>query len=396
MNVQESPEQIAFRERIRRWIAEKVPPRLKGLRQGIVQGPGLGEDEMKPLVDALAAEGWLAPDIPKEYGGAGFDFMQSVTFREECSRAGLPARYVFGLEMLAPVLLKFGSEAQKKRFLLPTVKSEIKWAQGYSEPGAGSDLANLQFRADITEDGFLLNGQKIWTSRAHHSDWTFMLVRTDPKSKKKQEGISFLLVDLKTPGITIRPITTIDGFTHFCEVFFENVPVPKDQLVGELHKGWMVAKALLGHERFGHPTADPFIMFRALENVKKSAQDIRMGSGTVWDDARIKRRVVQLEMDAHALQATRARFLTRIEKGESPGPESMIFKLFGAELMQRIVELHQEVLGPEGVNWGPEPFGTERGEVSVHAVNIRAATLRGGTSEVHRNIVAERILGLPG
>ena len=294
------------------------------------------------------------------------------------------------------MLLKFGTEAQKKRFLLPTVKSEIKWAQGYSEPGAGSDLANLQFRADITDDGFLLNGQKIWTSRAHHSDWTFMLVRTDPKSKKKQEGISFLLVNLKTPGITIRPITTIDGFTHFCEVFFENVPVPKDQLVGELHKGWTVAKALLGHERFGHPTADPFIMFRAIENVKNSAQETRVGDGSVWDDPRIKRRVVQLEMDAHALQATRARFLTRIQEGEAPGPESMIFKLFGAELMQRIVELHQEVLGPEGVNWGPEPFGTEHGEVSVHSVNIRAATMRGGTSEVHRNIVAERILGLPG
>jgi hypothetical protein len=223
-----------------------------------------------------------------------------------------------------------------------------------------------------------------------------MLVRTDPKPRKKQEGISFLLVNLKTAGITIRPITTIDGFTHFCEVFFENVPVPKDQLVGELHKGWTVAKALLGHERFGHPTADPFIMFRAIENVKNSAQDTRVGGGTVWDDARIKRRVVQLEMDAHALQATRARFLTRIQKGESPGPESMIFKLFGAELMQRIVELHQEVLGPEGLSWGPEPFGREHGEVSVHSANIRAATIRGGTSEVHRNIVAERILGLPG
>jgi alkylation response protein AidB-like acyl-CoA dehydrogenase len=396
MNLQDTPEQSAFRQKVRRWIAEKVPPHLKGLRQGIVQGPGLGEEELKPLVDALAAEGWLAPDIPKEYGGAGFDFMQSVIFREECSRAGLPARYVFGLEMLAPVLLKFGTEAQKRRFLLPTVKSEIKWAQGYSEPNAGSDLANLQLRAELTDEGFVLNGQKIWTSRAHHSDWTFMLVRTDPQAKKKQQGISFLLVDLKSPGITIRPITTIDGFSHFCEVFFENVKVPRDQLVGDLNQGWTVAKALLGHERFGHPTADPFVMYRAIDNVRKAAQGTPSGNGTVWDDPRIKRRVVQLEMDAHALEATRARYLTRIQKGESPGPESMIFKLFGAELMQRIVELHQEVLGPEGLAWGPEPFGVEHGEVAVHSANIRAATIRGGTSEVHRNIVAERILGLPG
>jgi alkylation response protein AidB-like acyl-CoA dehydrogenase len=350
---------------------------------------------MAPVVEALAEKGWLAPDMPKEWGGAGFTFMQSIIFREECSRAGLPPRYVFGLEMLAPVLLKFGTEAQKRRFLLPTVKGEIQWAQGYSEPGAGSDLAALQLRADLAEDGFLLNGQKIWTSQAHHAHWTFMLVRTDPKAPKKQDGISFLLAKLDSPGITIRPITTIDGFNHFCEVFFENVRVPKDQLVGELHKGWTVAKALLGHERFGHPTANPFIMFRAIENVKEAARRARVGGAALWDNTHMRRRVAQLEMDAEGLRLTRARYLSKVGEGEQPGPESMIFKLFGAELIQRIVELHQEVLGPEGVSWGPEPFGREAGEVAIHAANIRAATLRGGTSEVHRNIVAEQILGLP-
>ena len=395
MELKESEALGTFRADVRKWIDESVPPHLKGLRQGIAQGPGLAEEEMAPLVRALAAKGWLAPDIPKEWGGAGFDFMQSVIFREECSRAGLPPRYVFGLEMLAPVLQKFGTEEQKKRFLLPTVRGEIKWAQGYSEPGAGSDLASLGLRADVTDEGFVLNGQKIWTSQAHHADWTFMLARTDPKATKKQDGISFLLAKLDSPGITVRPITTIDGFSHFCEVFFENARVPRDQLVGQLHKGWTVAKALLGHERFGHPTANAFIMFRAIENVKASARKVKVGSATLWDDRNLRRRVATLEMDAEVLQATRARFLSMVHDGEPPGPESMIFKLFGAELIQCIVELHQEVLGPEGVTWGPEPFGLEVGEVAIHAANIRAATIRGGTSEVHRNIVADRILGLP-
>ena len=395
MNLKETPEQSAFREKVRRWIAQKVPPHLKGRRQGIVQGPGLSKEEMAPLVQALAEEGWLAPDMPVEFGGAGFTFMQSVIFREECSRAGMPSRYVFGLEMLAPVLLRFGTEEQKRRFLAPTIRGEINWSQGYSEPGSGSDLASLSLRAEITGDGFLLNGQKIWTSQAHHADWVFLLARTDPKPKKKQEGISFLLAKLDSPGITVRPITTIDGFTHFCEVFFENVRVPGDQLVGELHKGWTVAKALLGHERFGHPTADPFIMFRAIENLKNAARRAPAGAGTVWESPALRRRVAELEMDAESLRATRARYLSKIQQGESPGAEAMIFKLFGAELMQRIVELHYEVVGPEAVVWGPEPFDVEQGEVSIHSANIRAATMRGGTSEVHRNIVADRILGLP-
>ncbi|MCH8881994.1 MAG: acyl-CoA dehydrogenase family protein [SAR324 cluster bacterium] len=395
MNLQETDGQAEFRQQVRRWIDEEVPPHLKGLRQGIVQGPGLTQEELTPLTQALAKQGWLAPEMPKERGGGGFDFMQAVIFREECSRAGLPRRYVMGLEMLAPILLEYGTEAQKKRFLEPTIRGEIQWAQGYSEPGAGSDLASLAMRAEVTDDGFILNGQKIWTSGAHHANWIFCLVRTDPKPARKQQGISFLLADMKSPGITVRPIVTIEGFSHFCEVFFENVKVPKDQLVGELDKGWKVAKALLGHERFGHPTADPFVMFRAIEDVKKAARGAPQGEGTVWDDPALRRRVAALEMDAADLQATRARYLTRIQEGEAPGPEAMIFKLFGAELMQRIVELHQEVVGPEGVSWGPEPFGTETGEVAVHAVNIRAATLRGGTSEVHRNIVAQRILGLP-
>lgn len=395
MNLKDTPEQEAFRGQVREWIDASVPAHLKGHRQGIVQGPGLGRDELAPLNSALSERGWQAPEMPVEFGGAGFDFTQSMIFREEWSRAGIPDRFAMGVEMVGPILLKYGSEAQQQRFLEPTLRGEIVWCQGYSEPGAGSDLANLALRAEASEDGYILNGQKIWTSQAHRAHWIFVLARTDPKPAKKQEGISFLLVKLDTPGITIRPIVTIDGFDHFCEVFFENVPVPADQLVGEPHKGWTVAKALLGHERFSHPTADPNVMNRAIEAVKQTAKNTPNAGGTMWDDALLRRRVAALEMDAACLQSTRYRYLTKVERGESPGPETLIFKLFGAELMQRIVELQQEVAGPAGITWGSEPFGLETGEIAIHATNIRAATIRGGTAEVHRNVIAQRVLHLP-
>jgi alkylation response protein AidB-like acyl-CoA dehydrogenase len=269
------------------------------------------------------------------------------------------------------------------------------WAQGYSEPQAGTDLASLGLKAEIVPDGFILNGQKIWTSKAHEADWLFVLARTDPKPRKKQDGISFLLIKLDAPGIDVRPIRTMDGFTHFCETFFENVKVPKENLVGELHKGWEVAKALLGHERFTHPTANPHLHLNAIENIKSDARRIEEGDGVVWDNPVIRRKIAALEMDVDCLKYTRYRALTKVEKGEAPGPETQIFKLFGAELMQRIVEAHQEVAGPLGIPWDDTDLGNGPGEVARHGTNIRAATIRGGTSEVQRNVVSKRVLGLP-
>ncbi|MCH7476847.1 MAG: acyl-CoA dehydrogenase family protein [SAR324 cluster bacterium] len=396
MNIKDTPEQARFRAEVREWIETTVPPHFKGLRQGIVQGAGaLGPENLEGLEKALEAKGWLAPDWPKEHGGAGFDLSQSVILRDECVRAGIPEIRTIGLSMLGPILLKYGSAAQKERFLGPALRGEIVWAQGYSEPQAGSDLANLALRAEITEEGFILNGQKIWTSKAHLADWIFLLARTDPKPKRKQEGISFLLLEMKTPGITVRPIVTIDDHRHFCETFFENVFVPKENLVGELHKGWTVAKALLGHERFTHPTADPYIIARALDNLKACARETPAGSGVMWDDARLRQKVIALDMDIDCMAYTRFRALTRVQRGEAPGPETMIFKMFGAELMQRVVDLHQEVAGPLGVIWNDSPFPEETGETAKHDANIRAATIRGGTSEVQRNIIAKRVLELP-
>lgn len=395
MNLNDTPEQAQFRAQVRDWIAKDVPPGLKGLRQSIVQGPGVDKRGLAGFAALLATRGWQAPSWPKEHGGAGFDVMQQVIFHDECAKAGVPDVHTTGIDMLGPILMKYGTEEQKRKFLVPTARSDIIWAQGYSEPQAGSDLANLGLKADVTPDGFVLTGQKIWTSKAHEADWLFVLCRTDPKPKKKQDGISFVLVKQDSPGIEIRPIRTMDGFTHFCETFFESVKVPRENLVGQLNKGWEVAKALLGHERFTHPTATPHLHHNAIENIKHDARHTETPDGVVWDDLILRRKIAQLEMDVDCLRYTRYRALTRLEKGQTPGPETMIFKQFGAELMQKIVEMHGEVAGPSGTVWDETPLGNGSGEVARHGCNIRGATLRGGTSEVQRNIVAKRVLNLP-
>jgi len=395
MNLNDTPEQAQFRTQVREWIAADVPAEFKAMRQAIVQGPGINRDSLARLTVALAKRGWQAPGWPKEHGGAGFDTMQQVIFHDECARAGMPDFHTTGIDMLGPILMKYGTPKQMEQFLGPTARNEIVWAQGYSEPQAGSDLANLALKAEVTDEGYVLNGQKIWTSKAHEADWLFVLARTDAKPRKKQEGISFLLVKQSSPGIDIRPIRTMDGFTHFCETFFENVKVPKENLVGQFNKGWEVAKALLGHERFTHPTANPHLHHNAIENVKKQARAIETPDGVVWDDPILRRHIAQLEMDVDCLRYTRLRALTKLEKGEAPGPETMFFKQFGAELMQRIVETHSEVAGPLGTMWDDTALGNGLGEVGRHACNIRAGTIRGGTSEVQRNIIGKRVLNLP-
>ena len=396
MNINDTPEQATFRAEVRDWIETSIPPQLKGLRQGIVQGPGMSVEELAPLEKALEEKGWLAPQWPEEYGGAAFDIGQMVIFKEECDRAGMPDRHTTGLDMLGPILMRYGSEEQKAKFLPPTLRGEITWAQGYSEPQAGSDLASLALKCEVTEDGFVLNGQKIWTSKAHIAEWLFLLARSNTDVERKQDGISFLLCDLKnTSGITIRNIITIDDHHHFNETFFDNVFIPKENLVGELHKGWTAAKALLGHERFMHPVADPARLARALDNLKASAREVPSGNGVAWDDHRLRQKVASMEMDVDCMRYTRFRALTQVQRGEAPGPETQIFKMFGAELMQQIVELHQDVMGPLGVIWEDSPFELETGETARHSANIRGATIRGGTSEVQRNVISKRVLELP-
>jgi len=396
MNLRETAEYAAFRAEVREWIATTVPDSIKGWRLGIVTGPGPTPAEIAPLEAALAQKGWLAPAWPPEWGGAGFDTLRMVILDEEMIRAGIPPyRNLNGINMVGPVLMRWGTEAQKRRFLPGTLRREILWSQGYSEPGAGSDLASLSLRAEPVEGGWRLNGQKIWNSRAHFADWIFLLARTDPAAKPRQAGISFFLVERRSPGITIRPIITTDGFHHFNQTFFEDVFVPAENLVGEVNQGWTVAKALLGYERFTLHFANPVVIADAIGHVKEAARETPAGAGTAWDDAGLRREVVQLEMDADAMRATRLRYLSRLTRGEAPGPETMIFKLYGGELLQRVIDLHQRVLGAEGTLWDGAPFPPETVEVGKHAAHIRHLTIGGGTSEIHRNIIAKRLLHLP-
>jgi len=399
MNINDTPEEAAFRAEVREWIDKEIPPHLKGLRQEVVMAPEHTNDDFVPIWEALGRKpGWLAPAWPEEVGGAGWNAMQMIIYEEEYTRAGIPQnRNMAGIGNLGPILIKYGTPEQKAKYLGPTMRRDIYWCQGYSEPNAGSDLASLQLRADPTEGGWLLNGQKIWTSRAHFAEMMFLLARTDPTAKKKQEGISFFILDMKTPGITVRPLLTIDDHHHFNETFFENVFVPTEGLVGELNKGWTVAKALLGYERFNSVMANPLVHRRATAQIKEAARERSGGNGGVlWDDVALRRRVAEFEMAGDALAYTRYRGLTAMARGQQPGPETQVFKFFGTELFKQVIELHQLVLGPEGIAWEDEPFGHETKVVARHAANIRASSIRGGTTEVQKNVLAKRTLGLPG
>jgi len=394
MNVNDSPRQRELRAEFRQWQAG-IPDRFKNLPLGI---PGRTEqtfEELRPLLAALEEKGWLYPAWPREHGGAGFSFEEMIVFTEEWVGAGLPDIRTGGLDYLSPILIRYGTDAQKARFLGPTLRREIIWAQGYSEPNAGSDLASLQTRADRVEGGFVVNGQKVWTSSAHLAHWLYVLVRTTQGTRRKQEGISLLLFEKDAPGITIRPITTIDGLTHFNEMFFENVFVPEDQVLGELDQGWTVAKAILGHERFSPPALNPVVQGRAMAQIRADARALALGGGVLWDDAGLRRDVAALEMEVDANRYTRYRAMSRIAGGDTPGPETYIFKYWGTELMQRILERHHGLLAQEGLVWDAQPFGRERFDHARRAATVRSSTIAGGTSEVQRNVVAKRVLGLP-
>ncbi|MBI4080980.1 MAG: acyl-CoA dehydrogenase family protein [Candidatus Lambdaproteobacteria bacterium] len=397
MNIVDTPEQARFRAEVRAWIATHVPPHLKGLRQGIIRGPGLGWEALRPLREALVAQGWLFPGFPAEYGGGGLDPIQQIVFQEEYIRAGIPpaAGASGSATNISQILLKWGTPEQKARLLAPTLRAELRWCQGYSEPGSGSDLASLQTRAERVEGGYRISGQKIWTSLAQHADWIFLLARTDPQARRKQDGISFFVFDVRSPGVTITPIYTIDGFHHFNQTFYDNVFVPESGLVGGLNQGWTVAKALLVHERLNVTSANPLILRRALDDAKTIARGQAQAGGVVWDDPALCRRTAALEMDIDCMRYTRYRSLTRIARGEVPGNETMVFKFFGAELFQRILELHQQAAGTAGLAWDTGLFGQDIREVAVHNANSRGRSIEGGTSEVQRNVIAKRVLGLP-
>jgi alkylation response protein AidB-like acyl-CoA dehydrogenase len=384
-----SPEEETFRAEVRAFIAESKPKLPKSV--------GWPEAEVTSREDYLAwhkllyRKGWVAPHWPREHGGTGWSVTQRYIFGQECAAAEMPGLLPFGLMMLGPVLIAFGSEAQKQRFLPRILSGEDWWCQGYSEPGAGSDLASLRMRALPDGDHFTVNGQKTWTTLAQFADWIFCLVRTDP-NVKPQEGISFLLIDLKSAGITIKPIIVLDGAREVNEVFFDNVQVPAENLVGEMNKGWTYAKFLLVHER--STLASVARQRAALLRLNQFAR------AELADEDAFRRKLAEAEIDLMALEMTELRTLAAEARGETAGPESSILKIRGTELQQRLTELAEEAAGwyafPDARGLGAnEKLGPDYAVGAAgRYFNMRKASIYGGSNEIQRNIIAKAVLGL--
>ena len=371
-----------FRIEVRTWLEANLPLALRGRT---ARPPPA---ELMPWYQALSRKGWIAPHWPKHHGGMGATLNEQIIITEELARIGAPQLPAQGLNHIGPILMKFGTEAQKAQHLPPIIAGTVIWAQGYSEPGAGSDLASLSTRATLEGDHFIVRGQKIWTTWGHHSDWMFALVRTDPQAQPRQAGISFLLVDLRSPGIRIRPIKTIAGDDEFSEVFFDDVIVPTENLVGKLNDGWRIANALLGHERLA--SSNPQFPLMALERIKTMAR----ASGVIADPA-FQDRLAAASINVTALSALFSHAVELTNNNQSPGPESSVIKIFASELLQTLNELLVQAAGGHAST--QNPITTNFGVVDVAApfLQSRRVTIYGGSSEIQRNVLARRVLNLP-
>jgi alkylation response protein AidB-like acyl-CoA dehydrogenase len=395
MDLNYSAEELAFRDEVRAWLAENL---RDDLRRKVVNYEELSKDDLLSWHRTLAKKGWVAPDWPVEWGGTDWNVVQRYIFEEECGFAGTPPIVSFGVRMCAPVLLRFGTEEQKKRFLPRIYNGDDFWVQGYSEPGAGSDLAALKTRAVRDNGHFVVTGQKIWTTLGHYGDWIFCLVRTDPSRQKRQEGISFLLIDMKTPGITVRPIVLLDGGREVNEVFFDEVKVPAENLVHEENKGWTVAKYLLGYERMG--TGRVGYCKRELARVKELATEHTRNGRPLIEDPRFRDRLTRVEVELMALEITNMRFLDQLRGGRPPGAEVSLLKIKGTEIQQTLTELMMQAAGPLAAAFRPingaEDFDLFTMRLAARYCNLRKATIYAGSNEIQRNIIAKLTLGLPG
>ena len=411
MDLSFSAEDLAFRDEARAFIAANYPP---GLKDKLDEGEELSKADFLSWHRVLAAKGWAGIGWPVEYGGTGWTSVQRYIWGEESARADAMRLLPFGLSMVGPVIYTFGTPEQKAKFLPRILSGDDWWCQGYSEPGAGSDLASLRTKAErfTGEDGkdyYRVNGQKTWTTLAQHADWIFCLVRTDP-TVKPQEGISFLLIDMKTPGITVRPIITLGGEHEVNEVWFEDVIVPVENRVFHENKGWTCAKFLLAHERTG--IAGVAASKRGVERIKTIARAEIDSFGTASQpllaNPFFRRKVAELEVDLTALEFTELRTLAGESSGKGPGPESSLLKIKGTEIQQRITELALEAVGHYGAPYfrGFGPDGQERGD-NEHPIgpdyarraaptyfNMRKTSIYGGSNEIQRNIIAKMVLGL--
>jgi alkylation response protein AidB-like acyl-CoA dehydrogenase len=391
MDLSFTPEQEAFREEVRSWLSSAMPPHIAAKAE--VDG-NFTMDEVMEWHRILYEKGWVAPNWPKEYGGPGWDATQRFIFNEEHEKIGAPQLSPFGLSMVGPLLIQFGTEEQKQRYLPKILSGEEKWCQGYSEPNAGSDLASLRTEAKDEGDHFVVNGQKTWTTYAQYADWIFCLVRTDP-TVKKQAGISFLLIDMKTPGVDVKPMLTSGHTPAFCDTYFENVKVPKENVVGQINQGWTMAKALLGHERT--LVAAVGQSARAIHRVKRIAAKERKNGKPLLEDEVFRAKVARLEIELEALKMANYRALAGAQLGHAPGPEASILKLRGTEILQQAMELCMDAMGQNALSWFNEEGVVPPLEQWVpSAFNYtRATTIYAGSNEIQKNIIAKLILGLP-
>ena len=392
MDLSFSADERKFRDAVRAFIAEAMPEDIAAKAR---MSAHFSHDEIMRWHEVLAAKGWAAPNWPEQYGGPGFSATERFIFAEELALAGAPFLSPFGLVMVGPLIQRFGTDAQRERFLPKILAGEEVWCQGYSEPNAGSDLASLRMSAVDEGDHFLVNGQKTWTTYAQHADWIFCLVRTSTEGKK-QAGISFLLIDMRSEGVEAKPMLTLGGTPAFCDTYFTDVKVPKQNLLGPLNGGWNLAKALLGHERT--LVGSPAPVQRWLQLCREIAKTTNGDDGRpLLRDPYWYQRLAELEMRLRAHRMTAYRALAEQQKGRHPGPETSILKLVGTDLLQKAGELCMELMGHGALAWLPEADIVPDNQrwVGPAFCYDRAATIYAGSNEIQRNIIAKHILQLP-
>jgi len=397
MDIHYTPEELAFREEVRAFLRDKLPAELAAR---VKLGKRLSKEDNVFWMRTLNDRGWHASLWPVEYGGTGWSVVQKYIFEEECAIFGAPRVLPFGAVMVGPVIINFGTEAQKAYFLPRILDMTDWWAQGYSEPGSGSDLASLKTRAVREGEYYIVNGQKTWTTMGQHADWIFCLVRTDPQAKA-QRGISFLLIDMKTPGITVRPIITLDGEHEVNEVFFDNVKVPVSNLVGQENDGWTCAKYLLTHERTG--LAGIGFSKQLLRQLKGIAARERKGGKPLLEDPLFRAQIAELEMQLMAAEMSNLRILAAAREGAGSGAESSILKVRGTEIRQAITHLLRKAVGPYALPFLEEEMEACSGDLlhtdySATAASqyfiMRKLSIYGGSNEIQKNIVSKVNLGL--
>jgi alkylation response protein AidB-like acyl-CoA dehydrogenase len=402
MDMDFAPEDLAFQKDVRAFLDDKLNARL---REGAANTPSVftEPDITREWQAILAEKGWLATSWPVEDGGPGWTPTQKYIFEKECAIAGAPSLPILGLRLVGPVICHFGTPEQKARFLPRIISGEDYWCQGYSEPGAGSDLAAVKTRAERVGDKYVVNGSKIWTTHAHHANWIFALVRTDP-SVQKQRGISFLLIPMEQPGVSVSPIVTMANDHEVNATFFDNAETPADNLIGEEGQGWTIAKFLLENER-GGSCAAPALLAK-LDRIERWAKEEASGSnGTMIHDPNISQRLARLRLEAQAFEVTELRILAELAKGRPAGPQTSLVKLTSSNLRQAIDELAVDLFGYEGLqlpvtrplygNEAPEYVGSRAAQLAMPAyLNGRAYTIFGGSDEVQKTIIAKQVLGL--